>query len=224
MALYHRDRTGQGQKIDLSLLNTGAFANSGHFIRYPGMTERPLADKGLHGMSALNRLYQAAEGWILLACKQPEEWDRLKMCLGGPWPRSDYQFDDANAMDPWNDELCRKLAQEFNQLPAAEWEECLIPAGVPCVKVAESNHEGFYLSAQAHEMNMVDHQNHPEYINLRQVGVQVRLSQTGPAFKPAAPLLGQHNLEILKELRFSDEEISGMEEAGCISKNPQVQA
>ena len=78
--------------------------------------------------------------------------------------------------------------------------------------------------AQAHEMNMVDHQNHPEYINLRQVGVQVRLSQTGPAFKPVAPLLGQHNLDILKELGFSDEEISGMEESGCISKNPQVQA
>ena len=223
MALYHRDRTGQGQIIDLSLLKTGAFANSGHFIRYPGMTERPLADKGLNGMSALNRLYQAAEGWILLACKQPKEWNRLKLCLGGPWTKSDYAFDDANAMHPWNHKLCRKLAQEFSQLPAAEWEERLIPAGVPCVKVAESNHEGFYLSAQAHEMYMVDHQHHPEYINLRQVGVQVRLSQTRPAFKPAAPLLGQHNLEILKELGFTDEEISGMEAAGCISKKPQVE-
>ena len=224
MALYHRDRTGQGQKIDLSLLNTGAFANSSHFIRYPGMTERPLADEGLQGMSALNRLYQAAEGWILLACKQPKEWDRLKTCLGGPWPSGDYQFNEASAMHPWNEELCRELAQEFSQRTAEDWEERLIPSGVPCVKVAESNHEGFYLNSQAQEMNMVDYQDHPEYSNLRQVGVQVRLSQTGPAFKPAAPLVGQNNLEILKELGFSDQEISGMEATGCLSIGPQVEA
>ena len=127
-------------------------------------------------------------------------------------------------MHPWNDELCRELAQEFSQRRAEDWEELLVPAGVPCVKVAESNLEGFYVNPQAHEMNMVDHQDHPEYINLRQVGVQVRLSQTGPAFKPAAPLLGQHNLEILKELGFSDQEISGMEAAGCISIDPRVQS
>ncbi len=127
-------------------------------------------------------------------------------------------------MHPWNDELCQSLAQEFSQRPAEDWEERLIPAGVPCVKVAESNLEGFYLNSQAQEMNMVDHQNHPEYSNLRQAGVQIAFSQTGPAFKPAAPLVGQNNLEILKELGFSDEEISGMEEAGCISSNPQVEA
>ena len=224
MALYHRDRTGQGQKIDMSLLNTGGFANSGHFIRYPGLTERPLADEGLHGLSAINRLYQTSHGWVLLACLQPKEWELLKTGLGGHWPGSNYQFDEASVMHPWNEELCRELAQEFSQRRAEDWEELLVPAGVPCVKVAESNLEGFYVNPQAHEMNMVDHQDHPEYINLRQVGVQLRLSQTGPAFKPAAPLLGQHNLEILKELGFSDQEISGMEAAGCISIDPRVQS
>ena len=92
------------------------------------------------------------------------------------------------------------------------------------MKVAESNNEGFYLNAQAQEMNMVDYQNHPEYSNLRQVGVQFRFSQTEPAVKPAAPLAGQHNLEILKELGFSGDEISGLEAAGCISIVPQVEA
>lgn len=224
MAIHHRDRTGQGQKIDLSLLATGAFANSGHFIRYPGMPERPLADEALLGLSAINRLYRAAEGWVLLDCQQPEEWERLKMCLGGAWPSSVYDYDSASAMHPWNELLCQELAQGFSHISAADWEERLIPAGVPCVRVAESNNDGFYINPQAQEMNMVNHQNHPEYINLRQVGVQVGFSRTGPVFKPAAPLVGQHNQEILKELGFSEEEISAMEEAGCISSHPQVQA
>ncbi|PKB72624.1 MAG: hypothetical protein BZY75_05955 [SAR202 cluster bacterium Io17-Chloro-G7] len=222
MAIYHRDRTGQGQKVDLSLLNTGAFANSGHFMRYSGSPGRPLADEGLLGMSAVKRIYPTAEGWILLACHQPEEWDRLKKCLG--WLGDQYQFDEANAMHPWDDELCLELAQEFSQRPAVEWEEMLIPAGVPCVKVAESNLEGFYDNPQAQEMNMVDYQDHPEYSNLRQVGVQVTFSLTGSAVKPAAPLIGQHNLEILTELGFSQQEISNMQAAGCISAGPSIQA
>ncbi len=221
MAICHRGRTGQGQKIDLSLMNTGAFANSGHFMRFHGMNDRPLADEGLLGMSAVNRAYPAAEGWILLACHQTEEWDRLKTCLG--WSGEENQFDEATAMNPWNEELCRKLAQEFSQRPAAEWEDMLIPGGVPCVKVAESILEGFYDNSHAQEMNMVDIQNHSEYSNLRQVGVQVTLSLTGSVAKPAAPLIGQHNLEILTELGFSDQEISDMQAAGCISAPQQIQ-
>ena len=64
---------------------------------------------------------------------------------------------------------------------------------------------------------MVNKLEHPEYENLRQVGVQVSFSKTAPADKPAAPLTGQHNQEILTELGFSDDEISGMVETGCIS-------
>ena len=64
MALNHRDRTGQGQKIDLSLMKTGALATSDDFMRYEDKKARPLADAGVHGMSALYRMYETAEGWV----------------------------------------------------------------------------------------------------------------------------------------------------------------
>jgi len=153
----------------------------------------------------------------MLDCQKTEEWDRLKTCLGGSWPASNYSFDEASAVSPWNDKLVQLLAQEFSRLSATEWEEVLIPAGVPLVRVAENNNDGFYLNPQAQGMNMVNKLEHPEYENLRQVGVQVSFSKTAPADKPAAPLTGQHNQEILTELGFSDDEISGMVETGCIS-------
>ena len=62
MALNHRDRTGEGQKIDLSLMKTGALATSDDFMRYEGKKARPLADAGVHGMSALYRMYETGGG------------------------------------------------------------------------------------------------------------------------------------------------------------------
>ena len=62
MALHHRDQTGQGQKIDLSLLKTAALINSDDFMRFRGKEDRPLADNGLYGLSAVKRLYKAADG------------------------------------------------------------------------------------------------------------------------------------------------------------------
>jgi crotonobetainyl-CoA:carnitine CoA-transferase CaiB-like acyl-CoA transferase len=220
MALYHRDRTGQGQKVDLSLLNTGALVNSDEFMRYRGKQERPLADRDLYGLSAVYRLYKTAAGWIFLACGQPEEWELLKKSLGGPWPECQIPFDTANARHPWNHELCRDLSAEFARRRAGEWEQQLVERGVPCVKVAEDNQEGVFLNPQLLALGAVDRKGHPHFTDLEQPGVQVQFSETPPADRPAAPLLGQHTLEVLRELGFDDREIAEMEGTGCIAIHP----
>lgn len=145
MALHHRDQTGQGQKTNLSLLQTAALVNSDDFLRYRGKSDRPLADHGLYGLSAINRLYETADGWIFLDCNQVEEWDSLRKCLGDPGLGVEVTFGEANQMHPWNEDLCRYLAADFKRLPADEWERRLIAGGVPCCKVAENIDMGFYL-------------------------------------------------------------------------------
>jgi len=120
MALHHRDRTGHGQKIYLSLLKTGALVNSDDFLRYPDKSNRPLADQDLYGMSAVDRLYKTADGWLFLDCNQTGEWDSLRNCLGKPGLGGELTFDQANNMDPWDEDLCRDLAEEFERLPATE--------------------------------------------------------------------------------------------------------
>ena len=216
MALHHRDQTGQGQRIDLSLLKTAALINSDDFFRHRGKADRPLADSELFGLSVVNRLYKAADGWIFLDCNQPEEWESFKKCLGEPWSDSEVAFDEAIAMHPWDEKLCRELAKVFERRPSAEWEELLIAQGVPCCKVAENNDQGVFLHPQALHLGMIDHNIHPDYTNLRQVGVQVRFSETPHADRLPAPNIGQHSVEILKELGFSEPEISDMHSAGCI--------
>ena len=220
MALHHRDHTGQGQKIDLSLLKTGALINSDDFMRFRGKEDRPLADNGLYGLSAVKRLYKAADGWIFLDCNQAEERESLRdfldESLGESWLGDAVTFDEANKMHPWNQELCGKLCEEFERRPADDWEQRLVAAGVPCCRVAKDIDEGFYLHPQALHLGMIDENVHPEYSNLRQAGVQVLFSETPSANRRPAPSLGQHTAEILQELGFSGLEISDMRAARCI--------
>ena len=216
MALNHRDRTGQGQKLDLGLLKTVALINSDDFLRYQGKADRPLADNGLFGLSAAKRLYKTADGWIFLDCNQPEEWESLRKCLGESGLDIEASFDEADAMHPWDEDVCHKLAEVFEHSTSDDWEGRLIAEGVPCCKVAENNDQGFSLHPQALHLGLTDHNVHPDYNNLRQAGVQVGFSETPPANRLPAPNLGQHTIEILQELGFSGPEISDINSAGCI--------
>jgi crotonobetainyl-CoA:carnitine CoA-transferase CaiB-like acyl-CoA transferase len=215
MALHHRDRTGQGQKIDLSLLKTAALVNSDDFLRYRGKADRPVADNGLYGMSAVNRLYKTADGWIFLDCNQAEEWDSLRECLGNS-RLEEVTFDQANKKDPWNEDLCRDLAQEFERLPAAEWEQRLVAGGAPCCRVAENVDEGFFLHPQALHLGLIDETQDPQFTNLRQAGVQVWFSETPSTNRHPAAAIGQHSAEVLKELGYNDQEIADPHATGCI--------
>jgi crotonobetainyl-CoA:carnitine CoA-transferase CaiB-like acyl-CoA transferase len=216
MALHHRDRTGQGQKLDLSLLKTAALINSDDFMRYQGKEDRTLADEGLYGLSAVKRLYKAADGWIFLDCNQVQEWESLKRFLSESWLGDEVTFIEANRMHPWNEDLCRNLAEVFERRPAEDWERLLVAEGVPCCSVAMDNDEGFYLHPQAIHLGMIDENTHPDYSNLRQVGVQVLFSETPSADRQPAAGLGQHTVEILQELGFSELEISDMRGARVI--------
>ncbi len=216
MALNHRDRTGQGQKIDLSLMKTGALATADDFMRYEGKKDRPLADAGLHGLSALYRLYETEEGWVFLGCVQEKEWERLRRALSGEWDEPQTSFAEASQMDPWNDELCEALGSVFARGTAREWESRLIKWGVPCVRAVEGNYEGFYENEHALAEGMVYEGVHRTFTGLKQPGVLVHFSETPTVDNPASAVLGQDSVEVLGEVGYSPEQIEGMIARGIV--------
>ena len=217
MALNHRDRTGEGQKIDLSLMKTGALVTSDDFMRYEGKKERPLADAGVHGMSALYRMYEASNGWVFLACVQEKEWERLKEALRDEWTEPKLTFEEASAMDPWHDGLCEALAGVFKRRSSGEWQSRLTELGVPCVRVAQGNMEGFYENTHAIEAGMVYEGDHPTFTGLKQPGVLVHFSETPTEDNPPSALIGQHTVEVLGEVGYSPEEVEGMLRSGIVA-------
>ena len=80
MALYWRERTGEGQLVDTSIVNGGVHLNTDAWIGPDGWSERPRTDQQQTGLGPLYRLYHTSDGWIALACLG-------RVALGARWRR-----------------------------------------------------------------------------------------------------------------------------------------
>lgn len=225
MALYHRARTGQGQRLETSLLNTGIFVNSDAFTRYQGRPKRRLADKEQWGLGALYRIYPAQDGWLLLAALGDGHWEGLSRALspsaglrtGGPELVQDSRFASAEARREHDGALAKALESLFRERPAAEWEALLEAEGVSCAPVSEEYHRSFFTDPHALANDLVAVHQHPILGELKQAGLLVKLSETPGVLQGPAPLLGQHTVEILEELGYSQAEIQILKERKVVT-------
>jgi crotonobetainyl-CoA:carnitine CoA-transferase CaiB-like acyl-CoA transferase len=118
-ALYHRDRTGEGQAIGTSILNSCLATPVATFVRADGTAPERAALDGLQlGFGARYRLYETAAGWLCLAAVAPRHLDGLAAALGCALP------DDEAA-------LAARLEARFRERPADAWLEVLDAHGVP---------------------------------------------------------------------------------------------
>ena len=140
-ALFHRDRTGQGQFVTTSIVYAHLLNNSTRWVDAEGQsgTGQPHLDALALGVSALERLYPCADGWICIAAGG--HWSELAGTLGRPDLISDPRFATAGERDARDAELVALLEPLFGGRAAAEWDEILTAAGVP----AEVSSETFSL-------------------------------------------------------------------------------
>ncbi len=129
-ALYHRDRTGEGQFCDTSIVNA-QLLNSSYAVARPDGTgfERPRIDGMQLGRNALNRLYQTRDGWLCLSVLREPEWQRFAQSMG---IAADARFASAAARATHDAALAALLEPKFKEKTAADWFAQLDHAGVPC--------------------------------------------------------------------------------------------
>jgi crotonobetainyl-CoA:carnitine CoA-transferase CaiB-like acyl-CoA transferase len=189
-ALFVRERTGRGQRIETSLLRGVMALQSGIAIDYPGkptmIRENPTY-----------RLYQAGDGeWFFLACGNQSFWVKLCSALGMEEFAGDPRFASWMLRLQNNEALLPIIEKRFAEKPRAQWLELLaahdIPAG-PVKTVQEFMNDP---AVQHHDM--VHDYDHPEVGRLRVMGQPLVFHDT-PARDPGPPpTLGQHTDEILK--------------------------
>jgi crotonobetainyl-CoA:carnitine CoA-transferase CaiB-like acyl-CoA transferase len=140
-ALFHRDRTGQGQFVSTSIVYAHLLNNSTRWVDAEGQSGpgQPHLDALALGLSALERLYPCAPGWICLAADG--QWPELAAALDRPDLVTDPRFATADRRAAHDAELVALLEPLFAARAATEWDERLTAAGVP----AEVSSETFSL-------------------------------------------------------------------------------
>lgn len=203
-ALMARERTGKGQKVDISLVEGGTAlinANAPDYFRNGVVRQR--------GFPSIGNL-KCKDGKYIsnAAAYQNHFWAPFCDAVGLPEMRD---------TRPGRDEAkIRKLREHMLKKTRDEW-LAIIPKEIAVVPVLEFDEvlEGQY----AGERGMVLELDHPLEGKVRQLASPFRFSDTPPAFRSFAPLLGQHTMEVLEGLGYGGEEIRNLEENGVVRVN-----
>jgi crotonobetainyl-CoA:carnitine CoA-transferase CaiB-like acyl-CoA transferase len=213
LGLRNRNRTGQAQYVETTMLASAAYLFSDDFLSYEGKPERPVPDGGQHGLGALYRLYRASDGWVFLACMNQEEWRRLCHVMD-PALHDDPQF--ARPWEPSVDEaLADALAGRFAQRPSADWEQRLQAADVACVVADRSWPYLLFDEEGALAPGMVVEQEVPGVGLVRQPGPSIDLSAT-PGQLGQLEVLGQSTAAVLMDAGLTADWIDELAARGVV--------
>ncbi len=216
-ALYHRDRTGEGQFVDTSIINA-ALLNTSYAVATPKGEgfERPRIDSQQLGYSAGHRVYETSAGWLCFVLVTQTHWDELFAVLGLPELVTDARFADAAARKQNDDALATIIGDTLKRDSAANWFAKLDAAGVPVEIVAEEFSRQLHDDTEFQQRRWVVSYPHPVVGKLDQIGLLFSLSDTPGVIQGRPLLVGEHTKEILGGMGYSEDEIKTMEEQFAI--------
>jgi crotonobetainyl-CoA:carnitine CoA-transferase CaiB-like acyl-CoA transferase len=215
LALYWREKTGQGQFVDTSIVSGGMFYSCDQWNGPDGPFERPEVDAKQNGFGPLYRLYQTSDGWIALACLGERHWRAL--CQAVMSLEGDERFASRDARAQNAQALSEELELVFAPLSAANVFAQLDSAGVP-VEIADQLAPTTWFDApDLVAAGLVADYEHADYGRFRQFGHLVQFSETPGRIGGPPPLLGEHSREVLTHLGYSAHEIETFHKAGVTS-------
>jgi crotonobetainyl-CoA:carnitine CoA-transferase CaiB-like acyl-CoA transferase len=217
MALYHRERTGKGQFIDVSLLDVAFFATQcmGSLLLYKvyGEIRRQVGNRGFHSYLGC---FKAKDGWIFLSGTTNPIWKRLCRAIGREDMANDPKFNQNDMVRFDHADLIDAVIKEWvAQRTVAEVISVLQVARVPCGVV--NTIDKLENDPQVAARDMILNVDYPGLGNIPLPGIPVKLSLTPGSISSRAPKIGEHNREIYCGLLgFSQKELNKLKEKEII--------
>ncbi len=215
-AMYHRDRTGEGQKVDTAIVNAHLLNASMTWVAADGSSdgERPRLDALTLGWGPLYRLYETADGWICIAAVSEEDWVGLCRAIGRPELATDVRFASRQDRSRHGGELADLLAAEFAPRRVAEVFSTLDDVGVPCEISSPDFVLRLFEDPTNYERQRLTTFNDPLGGKTSALGLLIDLSKTPGRIWGPPLVVGDHTREILAELGYPEAEIDRMCAAG----------
>jgi formyl-CoA transferase/CoA:oxalate CoA-transferase len=205
-ALITRKQTGQGQMIDVSLLDGLVSILSHQAGNYLVSGVDPKRLGSAHPTIAPYQAFQAADSYFVIAVGNDALWRRF--CQGVNL--SELMTDPRFATNPDRvknrDELTQILNTVFQKKTAQEWLSLIEKAGVPCGPVLQLSE--VFTDPQVLHRKMVEEIEHPSAGHIKVVGTPLKLSSTPASIRTPPPILGEHTTIILQSLGYTPSEIA----------------
>jgi crotonobetainyl-CoA:carnitine CoA-transferase CaiB-like acyl-CoA transferase len=208
MALVDRQRHGGGQLVENPQLNA-SMALMAHVVRQADGTVLGAGrlDPPQTGVSALERLYETADGWLLLAVVREQEIDALGKALGIDL-RSDPRFATPAARRDNDYELAQLISSALASGSTAGWLATLQNAGVAAVEPAGYNNVNFMRDPANAAAGRVAALAGPDGRTVRELALLLRVSDTPAVAHRLAPVRGEHTSQLLTWAGYDAKEIA----------------
>jgi crotonobetainyl-CoA:carnitine CoA-transferase CaiB-like acyl-CoA transferase len=213
-ALFYRERSGEGQFIDIALLDS--------IMPLMGWVAANLLIGGKQPVLLGNDNFTAApsgtfctqDGYINIAANQQQQWEDLAEILGLPELKTDPRFQERDTRKANRKLLTPLIEARLMEKPTAFWVDVLNAKGIPSGDILSL--EAALTSEQVKHRQVIEDVHEPEIGDIKLFNLTARFSKTPGEIEAPPPRLSAHTAEILDKLGYSSQDLKGLKERNAI--------
>ena len=214
-ALLHRERTGEGQFVEVPMFETMvSFLMVEHI--YEHGFEPPLGPLGYKRLTTpLRRPHRCKDGYITVLPYSDKHWGQFFRIAGRPELADDPRFANHGTRNEHIHEIYGLLAEAIAEKSTQEWMALCEEAQIPCMPVMSL--DDVFNDPHMADVDMFERHDHPTEGRVVITKPPVTYSESPGSIRRQAPRLGQHGAEVLSELGFDDDTIQAMQGTGALA-------
>lgn len=218
LALLARERTGRGQRVDVSMLRGVLSMLTTRLASYWTTGADPRPNGSAHSTLVPYQVFQTTTDPVMAGAWHEDSWQSFIKAVDLRDLASDDRFRNNLERQRHRADLIPRLCEEFRRRSADEWEARFAATGGLFARV--NSFSGILEHPHVQQAGVVEMMNHPTVGPMKQMTPPVQMSDTPGRLRRPAPLLGQHTAEILAEHGFSTAEIEILCQSGAAFDHP----